>query len=70
MTIMSPEIDRKSHSYLLGVAEADGMHLREVLRELIAVTKDDLLKLPDGYRGRRAIDRAIAAITAGERGEK
>src|SRR4051794_6822158 len=40
MTITSPDIDRKSHSYLLGVAEADGIHLREVLRDLVAVTND------------------------------
>lgn len=60
------EIDRKSHSYLLGLAEADGIHLREVLRGLVAATKDNLLKLPEGYVGRRAIDRAIAALSSDE----
>jgi hypothetical protein len=66
---MLTEIDGKSHSYLLGRAEADIDHLRGVLAELVAVTRDDLQKLPDGYRARRAIDRAISALTSGDSGK-
>lgn len=47
--------------------ENENERLREMLTDLVAVTKDDLLKLPEGYRARRAIDRAIAAVTSGTR---
>lgn len=67
ITTLSPEVDRKSHSYLLGLAEASNEHLRDALAELVACVKDDLGRLPEGYRARRALDRAQAALTTGER---
>lgn len=57
-------IDRESHSYLLGVAEAEIAHYREILSDLVKVTGADLRKLPEGYRGRYAIDRADAKLSA------
>lgn len=69
---MLDNIDRKSHSYLLGLAEAEIEDYRSILRALVACTKDDLERLPEGYRGRTAIDRAkakLAPITAGQGGE-
>ena len=52
------EVDRKSHSYLLGVAEAEIGTYRSILSELVRVVGDGLSRLPEGYRGREAIDRA------------
>lgn len=52
------DVDRTSHSYLLGVAENEIGTYRSILAELVRVVDDDLSKLPEGYRGREAIDRA------------
>lgn len=55
-------VDRKSHSYLLGVAEAEIRSYHDILAELVSVVGDDLSKLPEGYRARAAIDRAKARL--------
>lgn len=59
-------IDTTSHSYLLGAAEATVEHLRECLSDLVDCVKDDLARLPEGYRARRAIDRAQTALNIHE----
>lgn len=56
------EVDRKSHSYLLGVAEAEIKSYHDILADLVSVVGDDLSKLPEGYRARTAIDRAKARL--------
>lgn len=55
-------IDRASHSYLLGVAEAEIEHYREILADLVRCADPHFSKLPEGYAARRAIDRAKAKL--------
>jgi hypothetical protein len=61
---MLTEVDRKSHSYLLGVAEVEIADYREILAGLVRYVKDDFEKLPDGYGARRYLDRALAKLNA------
>lgn len=55
-------VDRNSHSFLLGMAEAEIAQYREILGDLVRCVDDNLGKLPEGYVGRRAIDRAKAKL--------
>ena len=52
----------KSHSYLLGRAESEIEALRDILSDLAACVKDDLQRLPEGYRGREALERALRIL--------
>jgi regulator of replication initiation timing len=79
MSRNAPPESQELTNYKLGFAtqteererlEAENERLREVLMDLVAVTKDELLKLPEGYRARRAIDRATAALNIQQRAEK
>lgn len=69
-TTTSPEIDRKLHSYLLGLAESEIMDYREILAGLVKCVKDDLERLPNGYMARRYYDRAVAKLTSHTRGNE
>lgn len=55
-------VDKKSHSYLLGVAEAELRSFHDILSELVRCVEADLSKLPEGYAARRALDRAKARL--------
>lgn len=55
-------VDRTSHSYLLGAAEAEIAHYRDILSALVRYVDADLGRLPEGYGARRAIDRAKAKL--------
>lgn len=61
---MLTEVDRKSHSYLLGVAEVEIADYREILAGLVKCVKDDLERLPNGYMARRYYDRAVAKLAS------
>ena len=50
----------KSHSYLLADAEIET--LREIFGDLVACVKDDLQRLPEGYHGREALERALRIL--------
>lgn len=62
---MLTEVDRKSHSYLLGIAESEITDYREILAGLVRSVKDDFEKLPEGYGARRYLDRALAKLKTG-----
>jgi len=36
--------------------------LRVILTDLVACVKDDLQRLPEGYRGREALERALRIL--------
>lgn len=67
--MLSDGVDRTSHSYLLGLAEAKIEDYRWIIKELVACVKDDFERLPEGYRARRALERAQAALTSHNRAE-
>ena len=56
------DVDKKSHSYLLGVAEAEINSYRKILTALVRVVDEDLSRLPEGYAARKALDRAKARL--------
>lgn len=57
-------VNRYSHSHLLGAAEAEIEHYRDILSDLVRCVDADLSKLPEGYAGRRAIDRAKTKLSS------
>lgn len=56
--MLTDSVDRKSHSYLLGRAEAEIENYRDILACLVRYVRDDIDKLPESYGARRALDRA------------
>ena len=56
------DVDRKSHSYLLGVAEAELRGMRDALADLVKCVDADLSRLPESYAARRALDHAKARL--------